>query len=309
MKKANRSASAAVFVFGALAVTFLLITSTGHASFRQPAPKFNFVSLDYPGAIATTASGINSTTSPAIVGDYTDTNGVMHGYVRTSNGTFTSYDYPGSTGTSFWGINNKGAVAGYWIDTSGNVHGLFFNGKTFTDIDYPTSIFTTAYGINNSGQVVGTWVNSDGSFQSGYSLVNNVYTNVVYPASTSTLASGVNSTGNIVGEWFDTNGLAHGFELTTAIGGTYTAVNAPNAAQTTLDKINDAMQASGLTYNSAGTVFGLAANLVTNQFVSFQYPKGNTTVVRGLNNTPEYVGHYLDSSGVEHGFLAVQSTN
>jgi len=96
----------------------------------------------------------------------------------------------------------------------------------------------------------------------------------------------------------------HGFGLNN---GTYTAVNAPGAAQTELDKVNDKIQVCGITFDSSGNITGLAAAPLSNQYVAVNYPGGTTTVVRGLNNQPILVGHYLDSGSVEHGFYAVQS--
>lgn len=307
MKKFNPAPRATLVALGALAVAFLIVTCTGHANSRPSPVHFVFTTLDFPGAVATTASGINSSASPLIVGDYTDTNGVMHGYLRTSRGTYRSYDYPGSIATSFWGINDKGNAVGYWIDSNGNFHGLLFNGSTFTSIDYPGAAFTIAYDINNSGQVVGTWVDSTGQIQHGFSVAQNVYTDLAYPSSASTLASGINSSGNITGEWFDTSGNIHGFTLSSAIGGTYTTVDAPGATWTSLYKINDLMRVSGITYDVSGNISGLAAVPILNQFVPLNYPTGSTTVVRGINNTPVYVGHYHDSSGNQHGFYAAQT--
>jgi hypothetical protein len=37
------------------------------------------------------------------------------------------------------------------------------------------------------------------------------------------------------------------------------------------------------------------------------YPGGTSTITRGLNNMPVFVGHYTDSNGVEHGFYAMRS--
>ncbi len=307
MHPLKRSSSINVAVFHALAIATLVAINLGSANAQAPAINFTYTSLDYPGATATTASGVNN--GRVIVGDYTDTSGKMHGYFRTFSGQFASVDYPGATATSLWAINDNNKGVGYYFDASGNTHGFMFAlPNIFTPIDYPQAAFTIAYGINNSDQVVGTWGDALGN-QTGFSMINNVFTNLVYPNSTATLASGVNSPGNICGIWFDTTGLVHGFTLNMAINGTYTDFDAPGATGGTgADKINDKFQIGGYTIDSTGAPHGLGAAPKINQYVALNYPNATTTVVRGLNNQPVAVGHY-HISGKQHGFYAVQSAN
>jgi uncharacterized repeat protein (TIGR01451 family) len=290
----------------ALAITLIVVTGISPASAQKGNP-YTYVSVDYPDAIATTASGNNNLN--VIVGDYTDGNEVMHGYVRSASGSFTSVDYPGATATSLWGINDSGKAVGYYADANGNTHGFsFVPPSTFASIDYPSAIFTVAYGINNSGQIVGTWVDSTGTIQSGFSLVNGVFTSLTYPNAASTLASGINSAGNICGAWYDNNGTSHGFTLTTAIDGVYTDFDAPGASMTGADRINDSFQIGGYTTDSSGNFHGLLAAPEQNQYIAINYPNSIATIVRGLNNQPVMVGHYTDTNQVEHGFYAMQGS-
>jgi hypothetical protein len=69
----------------------------------------SFTPIDYPGAVATYAWGIN----PAgdIVGGYRDVSQNRHGYLL-SDGTFTSFDYPGAAWTEAWGISPRGDIVG-----------------------------------------------------------------------------------------------------------------------------------------------------------------------------------------------------
>jgi len=55
-----------------------------------------------------------------IVGVYTDSSGVDHGYER-SNGKFSTIDVPfaGATAALADGINNSGGIVGGWFDSSG----------------------------------------------------------------------------------------------------------------------------------------------------------------------------------------------
>jgi hypothetical protein len=78
------------------------------------------------GSGAVSAVSIND--NGAIVGNYRDSNGVLHGYLRNSDGSFTILDDPnamvtGSFGTGTTYINSSGAIVGFYGDFLGAVHG------------------------------------------------------------------------------------------------------------------------------------------------------------------------------------------
>jgi hypothetical protein len=52
-----------------------------------------YTTIDFPGAISTDLSGINS--SGVMVGSYTDSTGASHGF-KFDGDTFTAIDYPGA---------------------------------------------------------------------------------------------------------------------------------------------------------------------------------------------------------------------
>ena len=81
------------------------------------------------GTGGTVALAINAKGS--ITGYYIDGNGVAHGFVRARNGTIKSFDDPNAgsvsnehQGTFATGINANGAIAGYYVDSSGLAHGF-----------------------------------------------------------------------------------------------------------------------------------------------------------------------------------------
>ena len=79
--------------------------------------------LDYPGAVNTTAYGINAA-GTFIVGGYTDTSGTIHGFAW-QGGTFTGLNIRGAAGTTVYGINAAGSfIVGNYVDTSGTGHGF-----------------------------------------------------------------------------------------------------------------------------------------------------------------------------------------
>jgi hypothetical protein len=64
-----------------------------------------------------------------IVGNYLDTSGVNHGFLRTTRGTFTTFDAPGAgtgpgQGTTPFSNNASGAITGFEVDANGVFHGF-----------------------------------------------------------------------------------------------------------------------------------------------------------------------------------------
>src|SRR5262249_18635425 len=70
-----------------------------------------YSTIDFPGAIATEALGINNQNNFQIVGDYTDSSGRIHGFIW-QNGVFTSVDAPFAANLSITGINDQGKIVG-----------------------------------------------------------------------------------------------------------------------------------------------------------------------------------------------------
>ena len=65
----------------------------------------------------------------AVVGNFIDTNGVNHGFERSTKGGITKFDFPGAGTAAGQGtlpsINNaSGSVVGLYIDGSGVLHGF-----------------------------------------------------------------------------------------------------------------------------------------------------------------------------------------
>ena len=70
----------------------------------------------HPARSAATASTVNP--SGAIVGAFTDSGGVTHGYLC-YHGTFVTIDFPGAVFTFAGGNNPTGAIIGAYTDTAG----------------------------------------------------------------------------------------------------------------------------------------------------------------------------------------------
>jgi hypothetical protein len=85
-----------------------------------------FITLAFPGASATNASGVND--SDEVVGTYTTGSGnsaVMHGFVW-QGGKFSTVDIGGgATATTVNGVNDEGDLVGFYTDAKGNTDGFF----------------------------------------------------------------------------------------------------------------------------------------------------------------------------------------
>jgi len=78
--------------------------------------------IDVRGATETFVLGNNA--SNWVVGRYTDTSDVTHGFFYVTPDNILTYDYPGATYTSLNGINSSGLICGYYNDTAGVSHGF-----------------------------------------------------------------------------------------------------------------------------------------------------------------------------------------
>jgi hypothetical protein len=85
-----------------------------------------FTTLQFPGATATQALGVND--SDEVVGFYMDGTGssaTTHGFTWTQGGGFRNVDDPNGIGTStINGVNDAGDIVGFYGDSAGNADGF-----------------------------------------------------------------------------------------------------------------------------------------------------------------------------------------
>jgi hypothetical protein len=101
----------------------------------------------------------------AIVGTYTDTNGLTHGFLRSVDGQITTIDVPG-TGTYPEQINNSGVISGFYADANYQGHGFLRSPDgNVTAFDPPPGPAGTVgtYGalINDVGAIAGYYIDSN----------------------------------------------------------------------------------------------------------------------------------------------------
>lgn len=287
-----------------------------------PATAQTYTPIDFPGAVETIATGIN--TAGTIVGDFCVIckNGfeILHGYIL-RQGTFTQIDFPGAGSTRPLGINDGGSIVGYyWFpNQNSKTHGFLFSGGVFTAIDYPGADQTHAIGIDRAGEIFGGYCiggNScyaPGNSVHGYRLSGGVFTTIDFPGAIFTEVWNTDRAGQIAGRYQDASGVFHVFLLSN---GSFTSIDFPGAAETApgwyslvgginaggdIASIYCAAQPCG---NPSPSVHGFVIS--EGVYTPIDFPSVTATLAAGVNSSDDVVGVYFDSvGGGVHGFLRV----
>jgi probable HAF family extracellular repeat protein len=174
---------------------------------------------------------------------------------------------------------------------------------TFQTVNYPGDTFTQVLGINNSLLIAGYHnFNSNSGFTLKLPLG---FTTENFPNSAMTQVIGINNTGTSDGFYVDNGGTTHGFYKT---GSTFTNVDYPGTAFNQLLGQNDMGQASGyysLSSNNTTPDFPYVYNELGGgvfQVITIPAAVGGAQAT-GINNSQQISGFYIDSAGVNHGFL------
>ena len=161
--------------------------------------------LDYPGAVATAALGINN--AGAVVGYYISN--TFHGF-KWSNGTFTTIDVPNHA-TVLTGINNRDFIDGCWDKNCSHVFLMNPEGGIRTFEALRTYLYFSMGGVNDHKQIVGHISLADG-FR--FNVKSKTLRAMRYPKSepNTTVGAGINNSGQIVG-YYQRKGeiFPHGF--------------------------------------------------------------------------------------------------
>jgi hypothetical protein len=210
------------------------------ATFDAPAAGTNPIDCLFNG---TQAADISP--EKIILGIYTDTNGINHGFLRTSDGTFTTFDPPGQIGQIFLGnpfsfgnnlqMNSAGVITGnYFQPISGNPFGgnyrVFVRAidGTFTTFDavlypngnpslnIPCCTWSFPSGITPGGAITGSF-NDGFTINHGFLRASDgAITTFDVPgagkgSNQGTAPLGITPSGEIMGLYIDANGVRHGF--------------------------------------------------------------------------------------------------
>jgi uncharacterized membrane protein len=213
-----------------------------------------FTNIEFPGAVATAALGINDRRQ--IVGSYSEVGGAdvlttLRGFLL-DDGVFTSIDIPDASSTDVEGINNRGQMVGRYTDAAGTHHGFLLDQGRVTTIDVPGATLTVPFKINDRKQIVGLYSDTESTLPfvgpvHGFLFDNGEFTRIDFPGALSTQPIGINNRGQIVGAYND-EAIGHGFLLQKD---TFTTIDAPGAVLSTAAfSINDRGQILILTASS-----------------------------------------------------------
>src|SRR5262249_43032663 len=117
-------------------------------------------------------------------------------------------------------------------------------------------------------------------------------------------ANGINDAGQIVGQYKtpDDNAPAQGFLKTS---NTFTTIDYPGAAVTSLAGINNFGDIVGRAQNTNGPIFGFL--YTAGNFSTVNFPGAASTQPLRINDQGVIVGYYQDNNGLLHGFEAIPS--
>jgi hypothetical protein len=261
--------------------------------------------FDYPGTgNQTLPQKIND--KGDVVGEFIDSNGVVRGFVRFSNGSFSApiVDPNDTVGfTEGRGINNSGTVAGDYAISDGTLHSFFQSGGTFTGYDVPGAVQTNLLSINEPVAFTGGF-DPDGSgvFQAFVS-VGGTLTSFSVPGALATFAYEMNNSKKlVVGYFIDSSGVLHGY-FRDANDALHFPIDPSGSVATVLFGVNSKNWVVGRYADSSGVTHGLFF-VQPDSFFTFDYPGSTFTSLNGINSQGLICGRYVDASGVGHGFIA-----
>jgi uncharacterized membrane protein len=305
IKKAIRIMKPKQIFISILAVLFVFPLM---GTFAKQAPDSGSIEVittfDYPGTvISTQPQKINERGD--IVGVYVDSLGVMRGFVRFSNGTFSPPIVEPNDTVGFTqgrGINNSGTVCGDYAHPDGNQSGFFLSGGTFTEYDVPGAVSTSVLGINDPGDFTGAFDDGSGIFQ-GYVSVGGTITSFSVPGALSTFAYEINNSKQlVVGYYIDGSGILHGY-YRDANGALHFPIDPTGSVATILFGDNNRNWVVGRYADASGVTHGLFF-VPPNNFFTFDFPGSTFTSLNGISSQGNITGRYVDASGIAHGFLA-----
>ena len=253
--------------------------------------------LEYPGAVSTNAQGINARGD--VVGIYTDTAGLQHGFLR-RRGEFATIDYPKARITAARGIGPNGEIVGTYqrVGESGvAAHGFLLTtqGK-FLSMDFPGHTNTIPQRLLADGTVLGCYHDAD--------LMGSMHGMTISRDGVAELPEGMSMHNGatpdgklIVGLYTDMmDGRNKGYLYE---GGTLTPLEVPDSTSTAAWDINPAGVVVGV-FNDAAGAHGFTFDGV--QFTHINVPGATATRVFGINAGGDIVGNYTQG-GVTRGFI------
>jgi probable HAF family extracellular repeat protein len=250
----------------------------------------SYSNFQIPGAQMTQVLGINNAGN--LSGNYTDKNGITHGFVIV-NGKLTNIDGASGNGATSYSLNNLNQVAGSYPANS------FSNGfiytpstNTYTDIIVPTATAgTVAVSINDSGQVVGYFADNAGTH--GFLFNGTTYQTFNMPGVIASFGVYINNKGLIAVQGLTATG---DFVSSLYNGSSFMNLNVPGAGTVSaIHAVNNFNQCVFSWTDGSGNIHGSFYS--KGKFTQLDYPGAFATRADGINDRGVVVGPYNPTNG------------
>jgi hypothetical protein len=134
-----------------------------------------------------------------VAGYYSDTGGVQHGFLRSSNGVFTTFDPPGSISTYPTSINAAGKITGFYSNANFSTYGFIRTPDgTFITLDLPSAYPVS---INPADAITGSYLEGNSLLYGFLRNPDGSITTFDPEGSIETTPTGINPAGVIIGYW------------------------------------------------------------------------------------------------------------
>jgi|ERR1700677_1285616 probable HAF family extracellular repeat protein len=284
----------------------LLFTAVAATAADAPKRTFKFKPVEIPGAPDTVVNGVNN--EGALVGQYKDSSGGLHGYILNGK-KLIPLDDPKGSDTECLAINSLNVIVGYYLNSSKHPQGFIYYPKTemFSDIGPSGSLYSYASGINDNGVVTGTYQDSTGP-EHGFLWNGTTYQQLDYPGASWTWAFGINNKGLITVIWDDPAGNVESSLYNSKTKKYIGLINVPGAVNTYAHAVDSA---GDVVYTWQASATGpYHGELCTNcahksrQYYEFNDSKGNQTLGEGINDHELVCGDYETATSRIEGFTA-----
>ena len=226
-----------------------------------------------------------------IVGSVDQTNGIIVGFTRFSNGSVSIYKVPNSLDTLIRHRNDQGVNTGTYNlpGTTPSNRGFVKTSSSFKTIKFPGASQTFVSASNNFGTIVGDYIGSDNHFH-GFKLNNGVFTTIHPNGAVDTFVGGVNDSGVIVGS-FNTGGADNqGFVDRNGAITTLTFPGEVGFGGTTLNDISNTGVIVGMVWTGSDTHQAILHNSGGFKFIPVPVSQGANSDATGISNSNVIVG-------------------
>jgi hypothetical protein len=280
-----------------LLFAFFLLTS--HLGWAGTAKIQLVSSYVYPGVNVSYTLGGAVASNGIIVGTFGKDSGRVAGYERGNGRFIEEITFPGSVITSAYGVNTNGVVSGTF--NSDADHGFFFSRGKYTQYDVAGAIHTNVTGVNDAGDFCGYYF-TDAAVITPFLNARGLLISFDIPGIDVVYARAINNLGQVAGGYVDPSDpqVEHGF-LRDADGTLTYPLDYPASLSSPIFGLNDKGVLVG-TYRDSSLFWHAFALRLPDEFVSYDYPHGDYSTFRGINNTGTISGDALN--GTYHAFVA-----